>query len=897
LALFARIASEVGWRRSALYSAHALTLTAGTRLGPYEILSPIGAGGMGEVYKARDTRLERTVAVKVLPAHTAASPEVRQRFEREARAISQLSHPHICALYDVGREGDTDYLVMELLEGESLAARLGSGPLALDQICRYGAEIADALGAAHSAGVVHRDLKPGNVMLTKSGVKLLDFGLAKALAPADGSAARAVTSLPTEAKLTQEGTILGTFQYMAPEQLEGKPADARTDIFALGSTLYEMAAGRPAFAGDTPMSVASAILRSEPRPMAEAAPMTPPALDRLVRRCLAKDPEERWQSARDVAAELRFLRSEVSSPGRAPLAARAPRVSLPRALPWAIALLAVAAAAWLARPRPTPPVRRFRLAVEKLTPSLPLGYPALSPDGTRIAYRADGRLWIRDLDRFEAREVPGTEKATTPFWSFDGRNLAYVFEKKLWRVPTAGGEATAVCSVPERGQLVGAAWSRYGRIVFGVWRGSLYEVAAAGGEAKRIVALGAGAEDFHTPVFLPDGRTVIYAVHGSRDDGKIAVLPEGGTPRIVYDAPYLQSVAYSPTGHLLYGREIEGEGIWAVPFSASKLKVEGAAIPVVRGAEFPSLAADGSLVYLQGRVEAKREMVWVSRDGKIEETVGEPQRGLGGPMVSPDGGRVAFAALSEESADVWIQDLSRGTRTRVTSGKTQETSPAWLPSGDRLLYAESEGMTEKRMVEVAADGTGRRRELGVGLEPQVTPDGRFVAYRTDVHGELTLWYRPLEGDGAAKVFLRTPGVLVIGPEFSRDGRWALYLSNETGRYELFVCRFPEGGEKTQISRNGSGPFLWSRRGDAIYYLRGDDLMEVVVRPGAAPAFGEPKALFSMAAAGLEVSSPWGDFNLDVSPDGRRFLGVRRAGSRGPAIFYVENWAADLAAGK
>jgi eukaryotic-like serine/threonine-protein kinase len=375
------------------------------------------------------------------------------------------------------------------------------------------------------------------------------------------------------------------------------------------------------------------------------------------------------------------------------------------------------------------------------------------------------------------------------------------------------------------------------------------------------------------------------------------VLQEGGEPRIVLEVPYLQSVAYSPTGHLLYGREIEGEGIWAVPFSASKLKVEGAAIPVVRGAEFPSLAADGSLLYVQGRVEAKREMVWVSRDGKIEETVGEPQRGLGGPMVSPDGRRIAFAALSEESADIWIQDLSRGTRTRVTSGKAQETSPAWIPSGDRLLYAESEGMTEKRMVEVAADGTGHRRELGVGLGPRVTPDGRFVAYRTDNHGELTLWYRPLEGEGAAKVFLQRPGVQVFGPEFSRDGRWAAYQSNETGRFELFVCRFPEGGGKTQVSRNGSGPFFWSRRGDAIYYVQGDDLMEVAVSPGATPSFGEPKALFSVAATGLEVTSPWGDLNLDVSPDGKRFLAARRAGGRGPAIYYVENWAADLAAPK
>jgi Tol biopolymer transport system component len=874
-----------------------MTHATGARLGPYEILSPLGAGGMGEVYRARDTRLERIVAIKVLSDRLSLDPELRRRFEREAKTISQLSHPHICALYDVGREGDVDYLVMEFLQGETLSQRLATGALPLDLVCRYGAEIAEALGTAHAAGVVHRDLKPGNVMVMKAGVKLLDFGLAK---PIVGVATPEMSRQGTASgPLTGEGVVPGTLQYMAPEQLEGREADARSDIFALGSTLYEMATGRRAFAGETPVSVASAILRDEPRPLSEVAPMTPASLDRLVRRCLAKDPEERWQSARDVAAELRFLRSEASAPERSAVAARAGRISLARALPWAIAVLAVAAAAWLARPGPKPPVRRFRLLVDRFTTSPTnttslFSFPVLSPDGGRIAYIADGRLWIRELDRFEAREVPGTLNAERPFWSFDGRHVGYVLEKKLWRVPAAGGEAAAICPVPESGRIVGAGWSRFGRIVFGVWRGGLYDVPAAGGEAKRIVALGPGADDFHTPAFLPDGRTVIYAVHGSRDDGKIAVLAEGGAPRIVFEAPYLFSVAYSPTGHLLYTREIDNEGIWAVPFSTSKLKLEGAAFPVVRGAALPSLAADGSLVYVQGRMETKRELVWVSRDGKIEGTVGEPQRGLGEPTLSPDGRRVAFAALSEDSADIWVLDLVRGTRTRVTSSRAQEISPAWFPSGDRLLYNESEGMAEKRIVEVAADGTGPRRALGEGIEPRVSPDGRFLVFRTDRQGELDTWHRPLPA-GAPVAFLQTPGVREIGGEFSRDGRSLLYQSNETGRLELFVQRFPDGGARKQISVSGGGPTLWSRTGDAIYFAQGDDLMEVVVRPGPEPAFAEPRRLFSMSAAGLETLSPWGNFNLDVSPDGKRFLAVRREGGRGPAIYYVENWAAELKA--
>jgi Tol biopolymer transport system component len=308
----------------------------------------------------------------------------------------------------------------------------------------------------------------------------------------------------------------------------------------------------------------------------------------------------------------------------------------------------------------------------------------------------------------------------------------------------------------------------------------------------------------------------------------------------------------------------------------------------------PSLAADGSLVYVQGRMEMKWELVWVSRDGKIEETVGEAQRGLSGPMLSPDGRRVAFSALSEDSADLWILDVERGTRRRVTSSPAQDIFPAWSSAGDRLLYNESEGMTEKRIVEVAADGTGARRALGEGIEPRASPDGRFVVFSTDRRGEWDTWYRPLpNGDPVA--FLQTPGVREIGGALSGDGRWLLYQSDETGRFELFVQRFPEGGSKKQISAGGGGPFLWSRRGDGIYFAQGDDVMEIVVRPGPEPVFSNPRRLFSMSAAGLETLSPWGDLNLDVSPDGKRFLSVRRGSGRGPAMFYVENWAAEFAA--
>ena len=897
-----------------------MSLPAGTRLGPYEILSPLGAGGMGEVYRAKDTRLDRAVAIKVLAAHAAASPEVRQRFEREARAISQLSHPYICALYDVGREGEADYLVMELLEGETLGTRLAGGPMALDQICRYGAEIADALGAAHSAGVVHRDLKPGNVMLTKSGVKLLDFGLAKALAPSDGPAARAVTSLPTEAKLTQEGTILGTFQYMAPEQLEGRPADARTDIFALGSTLYEMATGRPAFAGTTPMSVASAILRSEPRPMAEIAPMTPPALDRLVRRCLAKDPEERWQSARDVAAELRFLRSEVSSPGRAPLGARAPRVSLPRVLPWAVAAVALAGAAWLLTHRPASgPPGLVHLSFS--TPPLVLGvHPvspavAVSPDGSRIAFIAapggKPQLYVRDLETTEPRALPGTEGAEGPFFSPDGRMLGFWTEDTLLKkVSVSGGTPELLC----KGQthIHGGSWCPDGTIMFSTQR-KIWRVAASGGEPKEVAAP-EGEARLYFPETLPGCRTVVYSVldAGSAPIGIVGQSLETGKRVTLVKAG--SNAHFAPPGTLLY---IVNGTLMAAPFDPDGLSLTGPPVRVLDGVAYGapqeralgqfSVSRTGTLAFVAGPSfsSGKGELLWVERDGteSVIKEVGVAR----GARLSPDGHRIVYQRRDESVPNsqpmVWVYDIERGTTSRVTFDG-DSWWPVWTPDGRRVVFIHSTDQKNYALAWQNADGTGPLEAFAAApgrvRQPQSwTPDGRLLLAhdfpwpsQSSGTSGFDIVAIPRDGDRTAVPLIATPFTESL-PFVSPDGRWLAYVSDESGRSEVYVRPYPALDAKYQVSIDGGDEPAWSPAGGELFYRDGAKMMAVDVAAGPGFRAGKPHMLFQNETA--RGSRQGRDY--DVSRDGRRFLMLKLSyAGTADRVDVVLGWPALLRSG-
>ncbi len=709
-----------------------MTLAAGSRLGPYEILSAIGAGGMGEVYRARDTRLARTVAVEVLPEHLTSNEDLRQRFEREAKTISQLSHPHICALYDVGREGNRDFLVMEYLEGETLAARLDKGALPSEQLLRYGIEIADALDKAHRQGIVHRDLKPGNVMLTKSGVKLLDFGLAKFQAAARGDALSGVSRLATQAQasqpLTERGTVLGTFQYMAPEQLEGGEADSRSDIFAFGAVLYEMATGRKAFSGKSQASLIGSILRDDPPSVNEVAPMTPPALNRVIKTCLAKDPEDRFQTAHDVKLQLQWIAEGGSQAGLpAPVAAR--RKSRER-LAWSVAAAAIVAAALLgAGYLRRAPAKATPIRFEIPTPegvSL-IDAPKISPDGKILAFNASDssgrpRIWVRPLSALTAQPLAGTEGATRPFWSPDSRFLGFFAEGKLKKIEISGGPPQKICDYPTGSD---GTWSPAGVILFDGRTGDpIQRVSAEGGTPTVAVKADASRKETMVawPEFLPDGRHFLYEAQGQKAEDhmyRIGSLDSKDTRAL---APAQSLVTYAPPGHLLFVRE---STLVAQPFDAKAMKTTGEPVPlaehvgtIATGLARFSASRNGVLAYRTG--DSGSRLLWFDRDGKELSAVGDPGD-YTDTMLSPAGDRLAYVTNDARGgkADIWIRDLARGASSRFTFDPAEDVEPLWSP--DPIAAAIST-CTRRRPAEAARNNPCSRA---------TRPNSRTTGHATD----------------------------------------------------------------------------------------------------------------------------------------------------------------------
>ena len=722
-------------------------LSPGTKLGPYEIQSQIGAGGMGEVYKARDTRLDRTVAIKVLPAHLADRPEARERFEREARTIAGLNHPHICTLHDIGRQDGIDFLVMEYLEGDTLAARLLKGPLPVEQVLQYAIEIADALDKAHRKGAIHRDIKPGNIMLTKSGAKLLDFGLAKLKQEVAPSVP--ASQLPTlKENPTVEGTILGTLQYMSPEQLEGKPdeIDSRTDIFSFGAVVYEMATGKKAFEGKSSVSLIGAILKDNPAPMSSLQPMTPPALDRVVRKCLSKEAEKRWQAASDVCDELKWIaesgsQSSVSLPPAVMAQRESKRWMVWAPLAAAVLVVLVASAAYLLRvPSELVPVRFSIGPPERGSFPQNNTFLSVSPDGSKLAFVAlDSSdklmLWIRALDSPTAQPLQGTENANHPFWSPDSRFVGFVADGRLKKVPVSGGPALNL--VEGAGGFAGGTWSSEG-VILGARTltsaSGLYRVSEAGGAATPVTTIDVGrGETGHLwPHFLPDGKHFLYLARCAKPEDNAIYVGSLDSPdrKLLLNAT--SNPIYVSPGYLLFNR---AGTLMAQEFNAASLELSGDAVPIADGLRFNvangravfAASENGVLAYGGTAPSALSKLVWVSRNG-TEQALPLPERAFGEFHLSPDGRRVAVEIGDENRAQIWLYDLSRDTLTRLTFEGDSNESPTWAPDSKRIAFGRS-GVPQTLLWQ-PADGSGNAERLpqgGSGRSPEVVVSGRAGA--------------------------------------------------------------------------------------------------------------------------------------------------------------------------
>ena len=867
---------------------------------------------MGEVYKARDTRLDRFVAIKVLPAALAGDPQFRERFDREARVISQLDHPHICALYDVGREQGVDFLVMQYLEGETLADRLKKGALAFDQALTYAVEIASALDSAHRAGITHRDLKPGNVMLTKAGAKLLDFGLAKAKGPVIAGAG--LSNLPTTPpNLTAHGTILGTFQYMAPEQIEGQEADARTDIFAFGVVLYEMLTGKKAFTGKTQASLFGAILKDEPTPISTIQPVTPPVLDHVVKRCLAKEPDERWQAAGDVMRELKWV---AEAPGMVTAAARGSSPLRSARLAWfvstillvaLVAALAVPATLYLRRGAPESTVTRLDVVTPPTSDAFSF---ALSPDGRQLAFVANGekgfQLWLRPLDQVTAQPLAGTEGASYPFWAPDSRAIGFFADGKLKRIDLAGGAPQVLADAP---QGRGGTWNRDGIIVFTPTAFSgLMRVMATGGIPVPVTRLAAGQGSHRWPQFLPDGRRVLFlmAIGQPQTHGVYVASLDGGEPTRVLTGD--TAAVYAPPGYLL--RVSQGVLV-AQRFDAARATVTGEPIPVAPAVGTDdgtwrsafSVSSAGVLAH-RAAGGARRQLVWVDRTGKVLGAIGSPDENtLSNPALARGGQRVVVTRNLQGNYDVWLMDLGRGVPSRFTFDAANDGSSVWSPDGSQVVFASSrKGVYD--LFEKPATGATDEQPLLVTSQDKSpldwSPDGRVLLYATqDPKTASDLWALPLTGERKPFPVVQTSFDDIEG-QFSPDGRWLAYASNESGRYEIYIRPFPEPGGKWQVSTAGGLQPQWRRDGTELSYVAPDNrLMAVPIRLASATRAvdaGMPVALFPtrLASGAFVLAAGYGArAQYAVAPDGRFLMNVSVDETVTSPITIVQNWTAGL----
>jgi eukaryotic-like serine/threonine-protein kinase len=902
-----------------------MSLACGTRLGPHEIIAPLGAGGMGEVYRARDTRLDRSVAIKILPSHLSSNPDLKVRLEREARAISSLQHPHICVLHDVGHQDGIDYLVMEFLEGETLADRLRKGPLPIEQAIEIGIEIADALDKAHRRGIVHRDLKPGNIMLTSSGAKLMDFGLAKpggltaaASTQMDGaftpSSPTSPFAVPTggTSPLTVAGTIIGTFQYMAPEQIEGKEADARSDIFAFGAVLYEMLTGKRAFEGKSQISVASAILEKDPGPISTVHPQISPALEHIISRALLKDPAKRWQCAGDIGVELEWI---ASSGAALSTMAGSVRSSSHRwrersmlgitAVIAVLALIALALTLWkkpsigtrLVASVPPPNDAPFQLIGDVGAP------PVLSPDGQNLVFGAGDRLWIRSLESGDVHPLEGTENGTFPFWSPDSRTIAFFSAGKLRAMDIAGGAPVPLC---DASNPRGGSWSTKGVVLFTPnIRDGLYQIPVSGGAPVPVTKVDPSKHSTHRwPQFFPDGDHFLYLAMnhaGQREYSGIYVssLSAAGSPgRLLVRT---DANALYESGYILFLRKSD---LMAQRFDLGRMELQGDPVRLAektlndqgiwRGAF--SVSSNGMLIYASGaNSAAEGQLTWFDVTGKVLGTLGE--RGNNDPRISPDGHRVALVKYGGPNPEVWVFDKANGLRTRMST-ESAGTTPVWSPDGKSIAYMVIPANTSKARLAVrAADGSGEDRLIYQEDQWQSpsdwSPDGKYILYNRGEPGASHIYVMPVAKGEKPFPFVATND-WERDAVFSPDGHWVAYTSRQSGRDEIYVAPFPGAGQRAQISSTGASTPRWRHDGKALYAVNAvsqEDILEFPINTAHGTIqTGDPKILFRTAVGQTLLYSA----GYDVGPDGRLLintLGESRTGSR--PLTLVANWPAGM----
>jgi len=867
-----------------VYNLATMPLQAGTKLGPYEILTPIGAGGMGEVYKASDTRLNRIVAIKVLPPHFSENPEMRQRFEREAQTIAGLNHPNICTLYDVGRQDGADFLVMEYLEGETLAQRLAKGALPLDVALKVGIAIADALDKAHAQGITHRDLKPGNVMLTESGAKLLDFGLAKLRQQpqASGSARQATSD-------TTPGTILGTMQYMSPEQLEGQEADARTDIFAFGAVLYETVTGKRAFDGRSQALLIASIMSVDPEPISKTQPSIPPALDFVVARCMAKDPEQRLQTAWDLLCQLQWIAEGGSATGMpSPVSSQKRRRGL-----FARAALAVAAVlvATMALPAyryysNTPVVVETRFLIP--VPDMPVAEAvSISPDGRTIAYSARDAsstfVFTRPINSEASTKLAGTDGAGRLFWSPDSRSIAFFAGGKLKRTDAAGGGTQNICETPD---LAGGSWNAENVILFASSKG-LQRVPAAGGEPTAVTAPG-GAKKVEEPFFLPDGHHYLYlsegAIYGGSLDSADATKVVAAQSNAVYVEP----------GYLLFHRE---GTLYAQPFNAKTLALSGEPGRLAdklpfgpNGAAAFAASNTGFLLYRNnpqtmadtggsapGSALPAMPLLWLDRQGAKIEQAAAPA-GFAGVDLAPDGRRAAVHRHDADGGDVYIFEAGKDTPSKFTFDASQDNSmPVWSPDGSQIAFGSKRKGKWGLYLKVSDNSRMEEALLesdSVVMPMSWAPDGKTLVYwneNTKTGGDIMAI--PITGERKPGPIVQTPAD-ERNPQVSPDGKWIAYVSNETGRSEVYIKQFPEGPAKTQVSVNGGLYPRWRKDGKELYFLSlvslGAMMVSEIRFSGASVQREVPHGLFQSAF--VTSAHAGGQYTAyAVSANGQRFL--------------------------